>query len=60
MIAVYNTNGDLLYQYTTTATNAPTVVTDGSMNSGYAPFSLSPVYISYSPSGTGMTIFDMP
>jgi hypothetical protein len=57
-IKVYNTNNQLLYEYTTNATNGPTVVTDGSMNSGYAPFAFNPVYISYSPSGVGTTVFD--
>jgi hypothetical protein len=57
-IKVYNTNNELLYEYTTNATNGPTVVSDGSMNTGYAPFSLHPVYISYSPSGTGTTVID--
>jgi hypothetical protein len=28
------------------------------MNTGYMPFALGPVYISYSPSGVGTTTFD--
>jgi len=57
-ITVYNSAGDQLYSYVTTATNSPTVVSGSSMNTGNTPFSLGPVYISYSPTGTGTTIFD--
>jgi PE-PGRS C-terminal aspartyl peptidase-like domain/PE family/PGRS repeats len=55
-ITVYNSDGDVLYTYTTTATDTPTVVSGSSMNTGYQPFSQYPVYISNSPSGTGTTI----
>lgn len=58
LIKVYNSGGTELYQYTTTATNTPTVVSGNSMNTGFEPFSLGPVYISNSPSGTGTTVFD--
>jgi hypothetical protein len=58
VITVYNSAGQELYHYTTTATDAPTVVSGDSMNTGYQPFSQGPVYISYSPSGTGTTVFD--
>jgi PE family len=57
-ITVYNSAHTELYQYTTTATNSPTVVSGDSMNTGFEPFSQGPVYISYSPSGTGTTYFD--
>ena len=30
------------------------------MNTGFEPFAQGPVYISYSPSGTGTTVFDYP
>jgi PE family len=57
-ISVYNSSNQLLYSYMTTATNSPVVTTTGGMNTGYMPFALGPVYISYSPSGVGTTIFD--
>ncbi|MGO9157915.1 PecA family PE domain-processing aspartic protease [Mycobacterium sp.] len=59
LIKVYS-GGTELYQYTTTATNTPTVTTTSgdSMNTGFEPFSQGPVYISYSPNGTGTTVFD--
>ncbi|MGA8252678.1 MAG: hypothetical protein WB989_19180, partial [Mycobacterium sp.] len=47
-----------LYTYKTTATNTPAVVSGTSMNTGFEPFFQGPVYISYSPSGTGTTVFD--
>jgi PE family len=51
--------GNLLYQFTTSGTNSPAVSsTDELMNTGFMPFTLGPVYISYSPSGVGTTIFD--
>jgi PE family len=52
--------GTPLYSYTAGATNAPTPITSGEMNTGNAPFMHYPVYISYSPGGTGTTIFDSP
>ncbi len=58
-ISVYTSDGHtLLYSYTTTAANSPTVISGGQMNTGNTPFALGPVYISYSPSGDGTTIFD--
>ena len=58
LITVYNSSGTELYPYNTTATNSPAVVSGTSMNTGFEPFSLGPVYVSYSPSGTGTTVFD--
>jgi hypothetical protein len=49
----------VLYTYDVGASNAP-VVANGVMNTGYLPFDNNPVYISYSPSGTGTTVFDAP
>ena len=49
----------VLYTYDVGASNAP-VVANGVMNTGYLPFGNNPVYISYSPSGTGTTVFDAP
>jgi PE family len=57
-ISVYNSSDQLLYSYTTTPTNGPVVTSTAAMNTGYMPFALGPVYISYSPSGVGTTIFD--
>jgi hypothetical protein len=58
VITVYNSSGQELYSYTTDGTNSPTVVSGDSMNSGFEPFAQGPVYISYSPSGQGTTVFD--
>ena len=58
-ISVYASDGHtLLYSYTTTAANSPTVISGDQMNTGNTPFALGPVYISYSPSGEGTTTFD--
>jgi PE family len=54
-ISVYNSSDQLLYKYTTDATNAPSVSTDSTMNTGFEPFSQFPVYVSYSPTGQGTT-----
>lgn len=58
LISVYTTNGQLLYSYTTNATDGPTVTSGDTMNTGYIPFQQNPVYISYSPSGVGTVTFD--
>jgi hypothetical protein len=47
----------LLYSYTTTEANSPTVISGDQMNTGNTPFAIGPVYISYSPSGDGTTTF---
>ena len=61
LVSVYTSDGQtLLYSYTITGTNAPTVISGGSMNTGFMPFAQQPVYISYSPTGVGTTIFDQP
>jgi hypothetical protein len=57
VISVFTSNGQLLYSYTTTATNGLTV-TGSVMNTGNVPFELGPVYIAESPSGLGTTTFD--
>ena len=58
-ISVYGSDGQtLLYSYTTTAANSPTISSGDQMNTGNTPFAQGPVYISNSPSGTGTTIFD--
>jgi hypothetical protein len=36
-----------LYSYTVNSTNAPSVITAGSQNTGYIPFSQMPIYINY-------------
>lgn len=54
------TSGTVLYTYQVGASNAPTPITSGEMNTGYLPFANHPIYISYSPGGTGTTVFDEP
>lgn len=56
-ITVDNSAGQMLYSYVTTATNSP-AVGGTTMDTGFVPFSLAPVYVDYSPAGTGTTIFD--
>ncbi|WP_044109908.1 PecA family PE domain-processing aspartic protease [Mycobacterium canetti] len=53
-------NQTLLYQYTTTATNSPTVTGNVPMNTGLLPFLLGSVYISNNPSGVGTVVFNYP
>lgn len=59
-ISVYTTGGTLLY--TTTAGSQQTTVVSsllgGFFNTGITPFLQDPIYLSYSPSGSGTTIFD--
>jgi PE family len=60
-ITVYTSDGTELYTYTTTTTNSPTATSINSgqsMNTGFEPFAQGPVYISYSPTGVGTTVFD--
>lgn len=58
-IGVYADKGgtDLLYSYSVTAANDPFVVSGSTMDSGVEPFLLGPISMTYSPSGTGTTIF---
>jgi hypothetical protein len=58
VISVYTSDGQLLYSYTTNATDGPTVTSANVMDTGYIPFAQQPVYIGYSPSGVGTTTFD--
>lgn len=56
LIKVYDETGQqLLYQYTTTGTNSPTIVSSGPLNTGYVPFSQFPIYIGYSHGGDLVT-----
>lgn len=61
-IYVYNSDGTLLYSYTTTNTNAPKVTFDAAeaqqMNTGYTPFATNPIYIAYTTTN-GETDFDI-
>lgn len=62
VIQVYQHGTDnLLYEYTVHNSNgsfnSPTVTSGDSMNTGNIPFAQQPIYISYSPSGAGTTIF---
>lgn len=54
LINVFTKDGQtLLYSYTTTATNSPTIVPDRQfMNTGFMPFNLGPIYIGYDPATT--------
>ncbi len=59
-ISVYTNDGQtLLYSYTTSGSERPTVITDTLLNTGNEPFQQGPIYIDYSPSnGIGSTSFD--
>ena len=59
-ISVYTTGGTLLYT-TTVGSQQTTVVSSlfgGVFNTGITPFLQDPIYLSYSPTGSGTTIFD--
>lgn len=60
-ISVYTADGKtLLYSYTTTDTNTPTVAgNDEPFNTGIEPYQQGPMYTSYGPSGQGTTSFDI-
>lgn len=59
-IEVYTSpGGDRLYAFNTNDYR-PTVISSGLMNTGFLPFRFQPVYIDYSPSGIGTTVFDHP
>lgn len=58
-ISVYTPEGVLLYAYTVTSQNRPTVITSGLINTGYVPYQHGPVYLDYTtPDGMGATHFD--
>lgn len=59
-ISVYTGDGaSLLYSYTITKTNAPTVSSGDVFNTGDVPFQLGPIYVDYSQKdGIGTTAFD--
>jgi hypothetical protein len=71
-ISVYTSTGQLLYSYTTTATNSPQVVSSPTpaFSTGYLPFMDGPIYIANGPNSgspgvpgayapnVGTTIFD--
>ncbi|RFZ65899.1 PE family protein [Mycobacterium marinum] len=48
-----------VYHYSTNDYQ-PTVISSGLMNTGFLPFWNQPVYIDYSPAGTGTTVFNTP
>ncbi|NBP86828.1 MAG: hypothetical protein EBU54_17255, partial [Mycobacteriaceae bacterium] len=56
-ISVYTTDSTLLYSYTTSATNGPLVTSGSVFNTGWTPYTLSPIYNGASPSGFGTTVF---
>jgi hypothetical protein len=51
-------NGVPLYTYTLNSSYFPTITTSGLMNTGFAPFSQYPIYMSNSPAGVGTTTID--
>ena len=59
-VTVTSTSGEPLYTYTVAnATQSPTVISSGDMNTGYWAFQgANGVYISNSPAGTGSTTFN--
>ena len=56
-ISVYNSDDTLLYSYATTAANGPVVTSGSVFNTGWTPYTLTPIYNGASPSGFGTTIF---
>lgn len=60
-ISIYTTGGTLLYT-TTTGSQLTNVLPSGSygadFNTGIAPLLADPIYLSYSPSGSGTMVFD--
>jgi hypothetical protein len=57
-ISVSTSQGQFLYSYTTTSGDSPTISSDTTMNTGWTAFQAYPVYLSYSPTGIGTTVFD--
>jgi PE-PGRS family protein with aspartyl peptidase-like domain/PE family protein/PE_PGRS family protein len=61
-ISVYTPDGTTLLYTTTVGAQQTTVVSSflgGDFNTGIAPFLQEPIYLSYSPSGAGTTVFDI-
>lgn len=62
VISVYDSNGTLLYSYTTTSSYSPVVTSDAYnaelMNTGAMPFLHNRIYIDYS-TANGSTVFDL-
>jgi hypothetical protein len=62
VISVYDSNGALLYTYTTTSSYTPVVTSDAYnaelMNTGAMPFLHNRIYIDYS-TANGSTVFDL-
>lgn len=56
-ISVYRSDDTLLYSYTTTATNGPSVRAGSEFNTGWTPYQLAPIYNGASPSGLGTAVF---
>ncbi|WP_264072343.1 PecA family PE domain-processing aspartic protease, partial [Mycobacterium palustre] len=60
-VSVYTPDGKTLLYTTTVGANQIPIVPSllgGNFNTGIAPFLQHPIYLSYSPSGTGTTVFD--
>jgi PE family len=61
-ISVYTPDGTTLLYTTTVGAQQTTVVSSflgGNFNTGITPFLQEPIYLSYSPSGSGTTVFDI-
>jgi PE family len=61
-ISVYTPDGATLLYTTTVGAQQTTVVSSflgGNFNTGITPFLQEPIYLSYSPSGSGTTVFDI-
>ncbi len=56
-ISVYNSDSTLLYSYTTTSANGPSVRAGTVFNTGWTPYVLAPVYNGAGPTGFGTTDF---
>ena len=56
-ISVYRSDDTLLYSYTTTATNGPSVQSGSVFNTGWTPYQLAPIYNGAGPSGLGTAVF---
>ncbi|AQT82075.1 hypothetical protein B1R94_26755 [Mycolicibacterium litorale] len=59
VVSVYTADGVLLYSYTITSANQPSLIHQGYINTGYTPFQQGPIYINYTaPDRIGSTDFD--
>jgi PE family len=59
-LTFYNSSGVGLYQQTVGSAPAAPSVGTSDLNTGNTPFEVAPIYLLYSPSGTGTFYFDAP